>query len=394
MIAARSAKQNFLHLLQATLEEPLSFRDGERSHTVGPAGDPTARVHVRHTNFYGRVLSFGNLGLGEAYMENWFTLEGGSLEGLLATLLKSRLDKTIRGNWSLIARIVAYRLAHLCRGQWRNVRHHYDVGDDLFASFLDSTLTYSCGYAHTPHDTLDELQRQKFDRICRKLDLQPGETLLDIGCGYGGLVLYAATHFGVKATGITNSRHHYHMARERVRQAGLETQVVVRPDDFKRVNERFDKIVSVGMLEHVPPPKYGTYFGLLKKNLHPQGRGLVHFIGANAPVNAHDPFIQRYIFPDSHQPRLSVILNQLEENSLVIQDVENMIRHYGHTARAWLQRFRAEQASLRAVYSPAFLRMWEYYLACCVAASDYSDGALYQVLFMNDYRLNFPLKRV
>ena len=308
-----TAKRHFFDLLQTTLAEPVGFREGDHQQTVGPTGTPTTLVHVRHSGLYGRVLAHGNLGLGEGYMQNWFELENGRLETLLATLLKSRLDQKIRGNWSLLARVAAYRLTHWQRGQWRNVQHHYDVGDDLFATFLDSALTYSCGFAQSPDDDLEQLQHQKFDRICRKLALQPGETLLDIGCGYGGLSLFAATHFGVKVTGITNSRHHCQTAQERIRQAGLENRVTVRLDDFKRVQERFDKIVSVGMLEHVPPAQYGAYFSILKRNLNPQGRGLVHFVGANAPHNEHDPFIQRYIFPDSHQPRLSVVLNHLEK---------------------------------------------------------------------------------
>ncbi|MCY7358865.1 MAG: class I SAM-dependent methyltransferase [Rudanella sp.] len=393
-MALSTAKNQFFHLLQTTLNEPLGFREGNHYQAVGPTETPVTCLNVLHPNLYGRVLAYGNLGLGEGYMDNWFELENGSLETLLGTLLKGQLDKKIRGNWPLLARIAAYRLRHWQRGQWRNVQHHYDVGDDLFATFLDSSLTYSCGFAQTLSDDLEQLQQQKFDRICRKLALQPGETLLDIGCGYGGLVLHAATHFGVRATGITNSRHHCQTAQERIRQAGLEQQVTVRLDDFKAVREQFDKIVSVGMLEHVPPAQYGAYFGIIKKNLAPQGRGLVHFVGANAHANTHDPFIQRYIFPDSHQPRLSVVLNQVERNDLIIQDVENMIRHYGHTSRAWLQRFRAGQEQLRVAYSDSFLRMWEYYLACCVAGSDYSDGALYQVLFMNDYRMSFPLNRV
>ncbi len=393
-MSSSAAKKQFVHLLQTTLDEPIGIREDDHYQAIGPAGAPTAQLHVLNPDLYGRVLAYGNLGLGEGYMDNWFELDGGSLEDLLGTLLKSSLDKKIRGNWSLLARVMEYRLRHWQRGQWRNVQHHYDVGDDLFATFLDSSLTYSCGYAHTPDDDLEQLQQQKFDRICRKLELQPGETLLDIGCGYGGLVLYAATHFGVNATGITNSRHHCQTAQQRIQQAGLEQHVTVRLDDFKHVQESFDKIVSVGMLEHVPPVQYGAYFSTIKKNLNPQGRGLVHFIGANTAVNTHDPFIQRYIFPDSHQPRLSVVLNQLERNNLIIQDIENMIRHYGHTSRAWLQRFRANHESLRASYSNSFLRMWEYYLACCVAGSDYSDGALYQVLFMNDYRMPFPLNRV
>lgn len=392
-MASSSAKKNLFALLQSTLEEPLVFLDGDQRHRLGPPGESATVLRVNHPDLYERILIYGNLGLGEAYMQQWFGIDTGSLESLLATLLKSRLDKKIRGNWSLMARIATYRLQHWRRGQWKNVQHHYDVGDDLFETFLDSALTYSCGYAHTLDDNLEQLQQNKFDRICKKLAIQPGESLLDIGCGYGGLALYAARHYGAIVTGITNSRHHCGMAQKRSQLAGLEKQVTIKLEDFTTVKGTFDKIVSVGMLEHVPPAQYGTYFKTIKKHLHPQGRGLVHFIGANAAANTHDPFIQRYIFPDSHQPRLSVVLNEMENKDLIIQDIENMIRHYGHTSRAWLARFRSGISLLQGTYSDDFLRMWEYYLACCVAASDYSDGALYQVLFMNDYRMSFPLNR-
>jgi cyclopropane-fatty-acyl-phospholipid synthase len=382
-------------------EARIEFREGSETVPIGPAPDsshaaiPEVAIRVHRPRFYSRVLAYGNLGLGEAYMDGDFVMEVGELHEFLTILLRSRVDRAFwsspRHAWAL-ARI---RIRSRLRPASRNVRRHYDLGDDLFEAFLDPTLTYSCGYALEESDSLAELQRNKFDRILRKIEVRPGHRLLDVGCGYGGLLVHAALHYGIHGTGITNSRQHAAGARAAVARAGLADKIEVRLQDFKELTGAYDREVSVGMLEHVPRGQYRRFFGMLSRVLAPKGRGLVHAIGCCGARNRHDPFFQKYIFPGSNQPRLSEIAEHLERNALPILDVENMARHYVWTTKAWLARFRRNRHRLdTARYDEVFQRMWEYYLSCGIAGSLASDSALYQVLFARSHTDPVPLRRV
>ena len=359
-------------------------------------GEPEVTLRINRDRFFDRVLSQGNLGFGEAFMDGDVSVEQGELYDFLTVLLRNRLDQRIKGDLRTALKVVRVQLANkLTRRQWRYVQHHYDLGDDLFESFLDDSMMYSCGYAASPENTLEELQRNKLERLCRKLELKEGEALLDIGCGFGGLLIHAAQHYGVRGVGITNSERHAVLGNQRIAEAGLSNRIRLELRDHTTIGGRFDKIVSVGMMEHLPRKEYPRYFSLIQKALTPQGMGLVHAVGANAPSNEHDPFIQRYIFPGSGQVKLSEVATHLEQQRLAIRDVENIIRHYFYTARHWLTRFRQNQHRLDPKrYDAVFMRMWEYYLHCCVAAAVASDAAVYQVLFMKDYTAPMPLQRV
>jgi cyclopropane-fatty-acyl-phospholipid synthase len=260
--------------------------------------------------------------------------------------------------------------------------------------FLDRSMNYSCGFARSPDDDLEALQRQKMERICRKLRLGPPDHPLDIGCGFGGHLNFAAREYGARGTGITLSRAHADGARRRVAYAGLADRIRIEFGDFRDVKGRYDRIVSVGMLEHVPRRLYRAYFGTIGRCLAPGGLGLVHVIGCNADRNRHDPFIQKYIFPASNQPRLSEIASGLERSGLAVLDVENIAQHYAYTVQGWLRNFRANRARLSARYDETFLRMWEYYFHCGIAAAFASDGAVYQTLFAADRAARPPLARV
>jgi cyclopropane-fatty-acyl-phospholipid synthase len=280
-------------------------------------------------------------------------------------------------------------------GKQKNVQRHYDIGHELFESFLDSRLVYSCGYAYTPQDDLDQLQTNKLDRICRKLDLKSGDHVLDIGCGFGGLLMFAATHYGATGTGVTISRHQFERGNLILNKHGLSNRVNIEFRDYRAVEGRFDKVVSVGMLEHVPRSQYQRYFRNIARVLKPGGKGLVHAIGCNSSRNEHDPFIQKYIFPGSNQLKLSEIAAFLERSHLAILDVENIIRHYHPTALAWLNRFQINKGKLDSQkYDTIFQKMWEYYLSSAAAAAVASDAAVFQVLFAKDYAGHIPLQRV
>jgi Cyclopropane fatty acid synthase and related methyltransferases len=395
--APSRARRVFLDALSEHLAGArIVFRTEDGRHEVGRGEDVTAVVRVHRERFFERALAQGNLGLGEAFMDGDWEVEQGTLEGLLEALLRARLDKKLAGNPGVALKVLALQLLNGLRGrQWAHVQRHYDVGDDLFELFLDRSLVYSCAYLVKEDDSIETMQVQKLDRICRKLDLRPGERLLDIGCGFGGLLIHAASRFGVAGVGITTSARHAAKGMDRVRAAGLDGRVTLELRDHRTVEGRFDKVVSVGMMEHLPRGEYARYFERIAAVLAPEGRGLVHTIGCNAARNRHDPFIQKYVFPGSGQPKLSEMAAECERHGLAILDVENMVRHYAHTARRWLDRFR-ERAHLLDPkrYDASFRRMWEYYLCCCIAGARASDGALYQVLFARDYAAEMPLHRV
>jgi cyclopropane-fatty-acyl-phospholipid synthase len=364
--------------------------------TVGrDAGTPRFSVRVHDPDFFLQTVAFGSLGLGESFMGRGFEMEEGRLEDLLTALLRSRLDHVIVGDLRLATQVAFLKVAAHIRGKARNVRAHYDLGDDLFESFLDSTLTYSCGYSCRTGESLEEQQRGKLDRICRKLRLAEGARMLDIGCGFGGLLVFAAKHYGATGLGVTNSKRHAQRAREKVAQAGLASKVTIELDDYNRLSGSFDRVVSVGMMEHLPRREYLRYLRAIQRLLAQEGLALVHTIGCNGAKNEHDPFIQKYIFPGSGQPRLSEIAGCAEKTGLAIADVENLVRHYECTLREWLKRFEANRDQLDpAKYDERFKRMWQFYLAGGVAAAAASDSALYQVLLMKDARDPMPLVRV
>ena len=394
-------QEHFLRLLDESIEDSrILFRIGDQERTVGnkPEGEGKSsdiKVRVNNPHFFNRVMSSGNLGMGEAYMEGEFEIEEGTLQDFLTILLRNRLDQKIKLGPFILMRILLLRVVNAFRGKAKNVRSHYDVGDDLFEAYLDSTLTYSCGYVENPRDDIEKLQFNKLERICHKLRLEAGQHLLDIGCGYGSLLIHAAKRYGAHGTGITISRSHFDRGNALIAENGLSNRVRIELLDFSQVSGQYDKVASVGMLEHVPRRQYRAYFKRIAQVLTPQGMGLIHAVGANASKNKHDPFIQKYIFPNSGQPRLSEIVEQLENHSLAILDVENMIRHYGHTASCWLERFQENRYKLDPErYDDTFLRIWEYFLCCCIAAAVASDSALYQVLFTKDYTAKLPLHRV
>ena len=396
-----NSQRLLLRILHDSIEDSrIRFCIFDREIVVGKkrgadARDSDVTIRVNKPSFFNRVLRAGNLGMGEAYMEKDFEIEQGTLQDFLTILLRNRVDRKLRARPAMAFQILLLRLSNALQGKARNVRRHYDIGDDLFESFLDSTLTYSCGYVKYPTDDIEKLQFNKHERICQKLRLTEGQSLLDIGCGYGGLLIHAAKHYGIHGTGITISQNHYRRGNANIAQHGLSDRLRIELSDFTRVSGQFDKIVSVGMMEHVPRLQYGLFFQTIARALTPQGMGLVHTVGANAAKNIHDPFVQKYIFPASGQPRLSEILDQLEKKGLAVLDVENMARHYAYTARQWLERFHQNKAALTSPkYDDSFLRMWEYFFCCCIAAATASDSALYQVLFTKDYAADLPLHRV
>ncbi|WP_400770104.1 class I SAM-dependent methyltransferase [Methylosinus sporium] len=397
LLGARQPKDAFFEMLSRHLHQgTLIVRHNGVDHRFGAGDDAPIVLRVLRDDFFSRVLAFGNLGMGEAFMAQDFEVEDGRLVDCLTMLCRAGLHKKLRSDWSFLLRYAGMLASNRLLSPATNVRRHYDIGEDVFDAFLlDRYQVYSCGYAHSQDDDADLLQQRKLDRICQKLEIEPGQSLLDIGCGKGGMLIHAALNFGARGVGVTNSVAHHARAQENAAKYGVSDRVRFILGDYREIEGSFDRIVSVGMLEHVRAKDYPAYFGAIERLLAPKGRGLVHVIGCNTAINRHDPFIQKYVFPGSDTPKLSAMTTELEKNCLAILDVENMARHYAVTLRRWLEAFRANSGTLDPVrYDTVFKRMWEYYLSCGIASAMAGDQALYQLLFTKDYHAPYRLQRV
>ncbi|MEJ8815514.1 cyclopropane-fatty-acyl-phospholipid synthase family protein [Variovorax ureilyticus] len=399
----RSAASGSRHqgLLLAALDKyvqkgRIAFVMNGQSAVVGRGEELDVRVRVHSHDFYRKVICYGNLGLAEAFMAGDFDVDDEQLPQLLTLLLQSRLDAQLAHDLHFVIHYAWIRLMNFAVSRKTNVQRHYDIGAELFDAFLrDRYQVYSCGYAHSVGDDIDSLQRNKLERICQKLKLRSGHRMLDIGCGGAGLLIHAALNHGIRGVGITNSRAHHQLALRNIRAHGLEDRIAIEFGDFSGVAGKFDRVASVGMLEHVPPRTVSTFFRKVASVLTPGGWALVHAIGLNAAKNKHDPFIQKYIFPGSDTPKLSVMARNIEANHLAIIDVENIVRHYAITCRRWLEAFRCNRHTLdESYYDASFKRMWEYYLSCGIAAATAGNLAVYQLLFTGDYHAPYSFQRV
>lgn len=397
--AGRDAERVFVDLMNRHLEDGslrLGVRGGATVLGRNPAA-PEVAIEVHDDRFFARVLSAGNLGLGESYMDRDWDMADGDIADLLTLLLRNRLDRKIRGDWRTALGMLRIQVANAFRSRnWAHAQFHYDLGDDLFEAMLDPVyMMYSCGYARTPHDSAEQLQINKLDRICQKMEIRPGDHVLDIGCGFGGMLMHAAKHYGATGVGITTSRRHCELGNARLAAAGLADRVRLEQRDHRSVDGTFDRVVSIGMFEHLPRTEYNRFFERVSAVLPRHGVGLLQVVGANAARNLHDPFTQKYALPGTGQPRLSELATGCERNGLAVRDVENIVRHYAFTAQSWLDRFRANYPTLDPQrYDGRFKRMWEYYLSCAIAGARASSSTTYQLLFMKDYAAPMPLQRV
>jgi len=390
----------FLDLLDRSLPEGSIelVMNGETRRVGSGAGPPDAVLRVSNPGFLDEVLITGNLALGEAYMRGDFSIDDDDVAAFIGVLLRNHFDEELRSHLGFVmaAKMAAIRLANRLRGRFGNIHLHFDIGNDLYEAFLDSSLAYTCGYETGDGSSdLEHLQTQKFARIASKLGLVEGDRLADLGCGFGGLLIYAAEHHGITGKGLTISRKQAEKANERIAEKGLSDRIRVEYASYETLTGTYDKIVSVGMMEHLTDAEYPVCVALIARSLTPSGRGMLHYIGYNGPKSHSDPFTQKYIFPGAQWPKLSQLAAELERNSLAILDVENLVRHYTLTLKAWLAKFRAAYPGLdHQRYDDTFKRMWEYYLGCSIASTLYSQVALYQILYTKDYAAPIPYQRV
>ncbi|MBX3678290.1 MAG: class I SAM-dependent methyltransferase [Rhodocyclaceae bacterium] len=342
-------------------------------------GHPTrVTFEIKTVRALRRLLRPSMASLGQAYVEGEIDIQG-AIDDVIAVAaqLSAHVGRQVRR--------AARMVRHTRRIDAEAIAYHYDVSNDFYRLWLDEQMVYSSAYFRHPDDSLEQAQIQKLDHILGKLRLQPGQRLLDIGCGWGALVLRAAQRYGVRAVGITLSRNQHGLARQRVAAAGLEDRVEIRLQDYRDVSETFDRIASVGMFEHVGLKNLRGYFAKIRQLLAEDGICLNHGITSTDPNSAESPFgggdfIDRYVFPNGELPHIGYLLKELTAAGLEATDVENLRRHYALTARHWSRRFERHDAEIKALIGEKRYRIWRTYLAGCAYGFEHGWVSLHQVL--------------
>lgn len=393
-VLASTIRQGVLELVHA---DGRVSRFGESA-----PGWPELRVRFTDPQTAGMILRDQSLGAGEAFMDGKLVIEEGDVMGLAMLLRSNRpFERPAPRRKSAMKRMVdrAVGLANQVNRQARaraNVSHHYDIGNDLYRLMLDSDhMQYSCAYWPEPGITLEQAQEAKLAHIAAKLNLEPGDRVLDIGCGWGGMAIYLASHFDVSVLGVTLSTEQLALAKERAKAAGVAGRVSFELVDYRDLAQRgevFDRIVSVGMFEHVGQPQFDTFFRVSRQLLASGGAMLLHTIGRMGGPGSTDAFTRKYIFPGGYIPALSETVAASEKHRLIATDVENLRLHYAFTLREWYARCMARRAEIEAMQDERFFRMWTFYLAGATAAFESGGMCNYQIQYACDRRA-LPLTR-
>lgn len=337
-------------------------------------------IQINDERTYRRILQQGSIGFGESYMDGWWNCN--ALEQLFARLLRAKLDQKINANFKLCAQMAFKKMLYFFYNPQSERRafivgkQHYDIGNDLYSRMLDpETMSYTCGY-WKDSNTLQAAQLAKLDLVCQKLQLEPGMRLLDIGCGFGGLAKYAATHYNVEVVGLTISKEQQRLAQERCKSLTVD----IRFQDYRDLKEKFDRVVSIGMFEHVGYKNYDCYMDVVSSSLKSdEDIFLLHTIGGNFSTLEADPWIAKYIFPNGVLPSIAQIGTSIEKK-FVMEDWHNFGFDYYQTLMAWHENFVASYPELKDKYNQRFFRMWTYYLLSCAGAFYARDIQLWQVV--------------
>src|SRR3989338_2427847 len=313
-------------------------------------------IQVKNEAFYNRVLTQGSLGFGESYMDGWWECD--AIDELITRLFSIDVTRRLKTNWKEIGLLLASSLMNRQAGKraYKIGEEHYDVGNELYTAMLDKRMVYTCGYWKDATD-LDSAQDAKLDLVCKKIGLKSGDRVLDIGCGWGSFAKFAAEKYGASVVGITVSREQVERAREIC--AGFPIEI--RLEDYRDVSGQFDKIISLGMFEHVGSKNYHAYMEVARRCLTDDGMFLLHTIGGNRSVASTDPWIGKYIFPNSMLPSIAQI-GQSIEGLLVMEDWHNFSADYDKTLMAWFHNFDTRWPEIQKAYGERFCRMWKYYL--------------------------------
>jgi cyclopropane-fatty-acyl-phospholipid synthase len=327
-----------------------------------------------------RLVTNPFLNFGDDYSTGRIEVEGG-LVNFLEAIYRAQLHDP-RSHWqedTLLGKLLRWQSSTLssCRN---NIHHHYDLGNDFYKLWLDEEMAYTCAYFPTAEATLEQAQFAKLDHVCRKLQLKPGETVVEAGCGWGGLARHMARHYGVKVRAFNISSEQIAYARERARHEGLDDRIEYVEDDYRNISGKYDAFVSVGMLEHVGVERYRTLGEVVARSLKPAGRGLIHSIG-QIQARQVSAWIKRRIFPGGYPPTLREMMEIFEPQGLAVTDVENLRLHYARTLEYWLRRFEHHREEISEMYDEPFVRAWQLYLAGSQANFTAGSLQLYQVLF-------------
>jgi cyclopropane-fatty-acyl-phospholipid synthase len=369
-------------LLRAVGNPPVQFVLWNGELVSITAETPVARVHLREPGALWRMLLHPELYFGEEYAAGHLDVEGyfvEFLESVFRALARAPKPGPLR---RLLLAWVNRPRRNTLQGSRENIHHHYDLGNDFYKLWLDEEMQYTCAYFASPAMTLEEAQAAKMDHVCRKLQLKPGQSVVEAGFGWGSLARHMALHYGVKVRAYNISHQQVEFARARAKAEGFEHLVEYVEDDYRNVSGEYDAFVSVGMLEHVGVDNYQTLGQVARRALKENGRGLIHSIGRNFP-GTMSPWIERRIFPGAHPPCLSEMMRIFEPNHFSVLDVENIRLHYARTLAHWLERYEANVERIGKMTDPAFVRAWRLYLAGSLASFTAGDLQLFQVVFVH-----------
>ena len=341
---------------------------------------PVATIYIHDRVTLLKLLVYPDLYFGEAYCSGALEVEGELVE-FLKYLYLTLADAPARGLFHrLLIRGIYHPQDTTLEDSKDNIHHHYNIGNEFYRLWLDDEMVYTCAYFRSPDDTLEQAQVDKMDHVCRKLELSPGLTVVEAGCGWGSLALHMAQHYGVSVKAYNISHEQIRYARRRAQELGLQERVEFIEDDYRNIGGQFDAFVSVGMLEHVGPRHLDAFGEVIRRSLKDSGRGLIHFVGRNrpGPMNA---WIERHIFPGAYTPALSEVAKILEPGNFNVLDVENIRLHYAKTLEHWLARFERIVPQITGTFGKAFVKAWRLYLAGCIAGFNTGDMQLFQIVF-------------
>ena len=354
-----------------------------------PKNNKPITVKILDKKLHYKLFFRPDLYFGEAYSNGDIQIENGSLTDFLDIALMN----IGRGELNFFSMLInklygSYRYLtnfNFIKKSKMNVAHHYDLSDDLYSLFLDPKKQYSCGYFINENDTLEDAQNNKIQHIIKKLNIKPNQKVLDIGCGWGSLAIDIAKSNNCEVTGITLSENQFNYCVKKAKKLNLENQVTFKLIDYRQLDEKFDRIVSVGMFEHVGRKFYKNFFKKINNLLNDDGVSLVHTIGSVNPPRDPHPWITKYIFPGGYTPSLSEVVTPIEKAGLIVSDIEVLKLHYSHTLRHWKENCIKNKIQIINMFDEKFFRMWEFYLASCESAFKWGDQVVYQFQLTKNY---------